>query len=223
MGKFVDRSGIRYGRLLVVDRDCSAGPASNGARVRWTCLCDCGARTSKTGHELASGECRSCGCLQRETVGNRARTHGMTRSPAYRSWQAAKQRCENPNAAHYLSYGGRGIKMHAEWSASFEAFLAYMGPRPARKTLDRIDPTKGYQPGNCRWATELEQRANKRRSIMHEWKGALRTLREVAELEGLPYTSLAKRFRLQRDLDAAIAHAIERLGRKGSDNLHPPS
>lgn len=36
-----------------------------------------------------------------------------------------------------------------------------MGERPIGTTLDRKDPTKGYKPSNCRWATHREQQNNK--------------------------------------------------------------
>jgi hypothetical protein len=37
-------------------------------------------------------------------------------------------------------------------------------PRPDY-SLDRIDPTRGYEPGNVRWATPYEQSCNTRRSL----------------------------------------------------------
>jgi hypothetical protein len=76
------------------------------------------------------------------------------------------RRCHNPNAVDYPRYGQRGIAVCAAWDpqqgGSFEQFLADLGERPAGKTLDRIDPDGNYEPGNCRWATAKEQRANRR-------------------------------------------------------------
>ena len=75
-----------------------------------------------------------------------------------------KSRCLNPRQADYPSYGGRGITVCERWLHSFEAFLADVGPRPAGMSLDRINVNGNYEPGNVRWATAREQRANQRLS-----------------------------------------------------------
>jgi len=88
--------------------------------------------------------------------------YGSSANPTYMSWQAMKARCSNTNTSYYKDYGGRGIAVCAEWSNDFGQFLKDMGERPEGRTLDRIDNDKGYEPGNCRWATNLEQAHNKR-------------------------------------------------------------
>ena len=47
----------------------------------------------------------------------------------YASWNAMKQRCDNPNTPCYYNYGGRGITYCDRW-AEFENFLSDMGDRP---------------------------------------------------------------------------------------------
>jgi len=73
-----------------------------------------------------------------------------------------RQRCFDSARAGYRDYGGRGITVCQRWN-SFENFLADMGERPIGKTLDRFpNPDGNYEPGNCRWATPLEQARNRR-------------------------------------------------------------
>ena len=55
-----------------------------------------------------------------------------------------------------------GIKVSPIWEKSFKNFSKDMGYRPEGMTLDRIDPLDDYKPSNCRWATDLEQRHNRR-------------------------------------------------------------
>lgn len=99
-------------------------------------------------------------------------THGHTRglagtkrgSPTYLSWLAMRARCLNPNSSKYPRYGGRGIKVYAQWRESFENFLADMGERPPGTTLDRRENDGDYEPGNCRLATSEVQAENCDRS-----------------------------------------------------------
>lgn len=86
------------------------------------------------------------------------------RSSEYNSWRAMIARCENPNHSSYANY--RGIRVCARWRLSFRAFLMDMGPRPPGTSLDRINPELGYEPANCRWASNAVQASNKRRKEM---------------------------------------------------------
>lgn len=163
--------GQRFGRLVV-----RAKSASRPNGIHWSCDCDCGNKvTATTGHLRSST--RSCGCWKREVTARRMRKYraeceiephlkhghyaGGKMSATYRSWHAMIQRCTNPNRGDYDRYGGRGITVCDQWR-DFVVFLADMGERPEGKTLDRKNNDKGYYKRNCRWATDAQQRANKR-------------------------------------------------------------
>lgn len=79
------------------------------------------------------------------------------------AWVNMIHRCYNPQNKDFKYYGARGIAVCEEWQQSFDAFFAHVGPRPSnRYTLDRKDNDGNYEPGNVRWATWYQQRANRR-------------------------------------------------------------
>lgn len=79
----------------------------------------------------------------------------------HNSWKWMMSRCFDSWNASYEAYGAKGITVCERWLV-FDNFLADMGPRPAGKSIDRIDNDRGYERGNCRWATAKEQRANQK-------------------------------------------------------------
>lgn len=76
-------------------------------------------------------------------------------------------RCHNESNSVYADYGGRGIRVHAEWLAGRTGFLAYLvtldGWDKPELQLDRIDNNRGYEPGNLRFCTRSENASNKRK------------------------------------------------------------
>ena len=86
--------------------------------------------------------------------------------PMYMTWNAMRHRCYNPKFHKFPWYGARGISVYGPWRNDYFAFETWimdnLGPRPVGCTLDRIDNDGDYVPGNLRWATAREQRANQR-------------------------------------------------------------
>jgi len=76
----------------------------------------------------------------------------------YESFKNAKRRCL-PGNRWARWYYARGIRF---LYVSFAQFLADVGPRPPGKSLDRINSDSNYEPGNCRWASRLEQSMNQK-------------------------------------------------------------
>ena len=160
--------GKTFDRLTVVSR---SEDAQAGGHVKYLCICKCGRRVAVWGHFLRSGHTRSCGCLRNEmlaAIGGRKPVHGHARvgayHPLYSTWANMHQRCRDANTPSFKNYGGRGITVCGRWSGpdGFPNFLADMGERPPGMSLDRIDNDGDYEPGNCRWATAKQQRANRR-------------------------------------------------------------
>lgn len=118
--------------------------------------------------------------------------------PEYDAWRRARKRCNDPKDKHWKDYGGRGIKMCPEWEASFKAFFQHMGEKPTKfHSLDRKDSNKGYEPGNCRWATAQQQAANRRFCHQVMVSGVQMTIQEAAREIGIPPMTLRKRLLTQ--------------------------
>lgn len=64
MGKFIDLTGQRFGRLVVVNRIEN----NKYGQTRWHCKCDCCNECDVDGHSLRNGMTKSCGCLHSERV-----------------------------------------------------------------------------------------------------------------------------------------------------------
>jgi hypothetical protein len=156
MSNFTDHTGKRFGKLVVLGLH---GKRDKQGRMRWNCLCDCGRSKLILASNLASGRSQSCGC----THGGWNRSHEMTMTLEYKTWQNMKDRCYNDNNPDFHYYGGRGISVCQEWRMSFETFYRDMGPKPNENmSLDRIDNNGNYETSNCRWATQSQQVSNRR-------------------------------------------------------------
>ena len=155
--KVLDLVGQMYGRLLVlgeaapVKRTISAG---QGFQRYWMCLCECG-NTITVRQECIRGKkpkTRSCGCLQKEELGNRQR----------------KDVGESAFNKLFTSYVKKAVKRRMSFLLSVGEFRAltkqnchYCGCAPYRvwkgrgggnyiyNGVDRIDSSNTYESFNC--------------------------------------------------------------------------
>lgn len=118
----------------------------------------------------------------------------------YQIWSGIKQRCRNPKNMGYYRYGAVGITMCDRWFNSFEAFLEDMGERPGLLTVDRLDGTKGYEPGNCRWATKIQQAQNTRSNVKITFGSATRSLSYWCHMFHMPHATASSRIKKDKML-----------------------
>ena len=189
-------TGQRFGRWIVLDYA--------GAK-KWKCRCDCGIEKNVHGRRLRAGSSQSCGCLQKALIADRNQKHGMSRHPAYMSWDGAKRRCREPNRVHYAQ---KGVRMHPAWF-DFNVFWAEMGPswKPGL-SIDRIDNAKGYEPGNCRWSSPKVQSNNRTSCVMVDTPNGRMNITQAAETFGVNRWTIAGRLkRGWSDFDAVTKQA----------------
>lgn len=182
MSNLKDMTGMRFGRLTVIERGEDYISPGNGYRKpKWLCKCDCGNSCLVMRSSLINKATLSCGCVKRDngkTVGAanlrasaiKKTKHGKSGTRLYGIWQGMKKRCYNSNEKYYCNYGGRGITVCDEWRECFDAFYKWAmangynpdAPR-GECTIDRVDNNGNYEPQNCRWVDIDTQNKNKRK------------------------------------------------------------
>ncbi len=209
MGKLIDLTGRKFGRLTVIERAGTYISPCGSKTPTWLCKCDCGNMSTVLPHQLKSGKTRSCGCLHNELLSHKMKTHGMRNTKLYNKWYDMKRRCYNKKNKHYADYGGRGITVATHWKDDFLAFYADVSKLPhfgeKGYSLDRIDNNGNYQLNNIRWATIKEQANNKRNNHLITYNGETHTIAEWAGITGIPYKVLLPRLtRYHWDTERAL-------------------
>ena len=159
--------GMKMGELTLKRRMPKRKTGSPSTRIRWKCVCSCGTEIIVPEYYMKRLAPKwHCGC--------QAKTLKTTHNQEYRIWLMMHQRCYNEKHEAFKHYGGRGIKIAEEWNRytpdgerdleiPFSRFLKHIGPRKSKKfSVDRINVDGNYEPGNVKWATAKEQRANQR-------------------------------------------------------------
>jgi hypothetical protein len=190
---FRDRTGTTQGGSLVLGYAGMLGQFS-----AWLCRCSCGNRFIATAARLNKLRVR-CGSCKR--------TYSASDSRLHRIWRAIISRCHNPNDTSYARYGARRIKVCQRWQESFEQFAKDVGtPSNDQALLVRVNDSKGYSPGNCRWATRGE--LNQSRTLIIEHNGERLRIDEWAARLGLSQQAISRRILICRKHGANLAEAV---------------
>lgn len=181
MPKLIDLTGKRFGRLTVIKRE-----EGEYNTAHWECKCDCGKICIVQGRKLRDGLTKSCGCLQREIAKNNHTKHGKSKHPLYSVWKGMRNRCNNRKDSKYKYYGGKGVKLCADWE-DFQSFFDWSikSGYSDGLTIDRIDNNKGYCPENCRWVTIEFQSRNRSNCFYITHNGVTMTASEWERATGV--------------------------------------
>lgn len=199
-----DMLGVRFEKLLVV---AQADSKADGTAV-WLCVCDCGNTREIPGTGLRAGRNKSCGCSSPRFTPERLTTHGQSRSRTYRIWQGMRRRCSDSAAGKSRRlYFDKGIRVCERWE-DFECFLSDMGHAPPGASIDRMNGSLGYGPGNCRWATPQEQANNTCTNSLVTHNAETMTVAMWATKIGVKPNTLLYRLRRGMPVDQALQKEV---------------
>lgn len=148
--------------------------------------------------------------------------HGMARSkgrrtPEYRAWEGMKRRCKETKTKDSKNYRERGITVCDRWLNSFEEFLKDVGMRPGPGyTIDRKNNNTGYEPGNVRWATHVEQNNNRRSCSTYEFRGEKMTISQWARRLDIKVSCLRMRLSSGKSVEEAFTKPVDQTKRATS-------
>lgn len=169
-----DRSGERYGRLTVIRPAATAHYPSGQQQTMWLCVCDCGGTAIASASNLVGGHTKSCGCLkaaaarrngalsykpgeENPNMRRAKREYGedyvSSTDPWYRRAYLIKARCDkagiNIGFGSMMEFAGY-LKLIAGDVCPVFGVPYSTTDKNWSASVDRIDPTKGYEPGNLR-------------------------------------------------------------------------
>ena len=125
------------------------------------------------------------------------KTHGMSNTKIYNVWKGMRRRCYLKSDSRYSRYGGRGIKVCAEWNSDFTKFYEWAIKNGYREnaglSIDRVDVDGNYEPSNCRWVDNKTQMNNMSSNNRLTFKGEELTMSEWSDRLNIPYATIQAR------------------------------
>lgn len=171
MPKFIDLTGLTIGNWTVLHR------IPGIRQTKWRCRCKCDTEHDVQAGHLSNGSSTGCRvCSNRPVKHGQASGNGRY-SKKYRTWRYMMSRCTCPGNDDYDRYKGLMCKAWLDFR-NFDRDM--IDPPSDDLTIERIDNSKGYEPGNCRWATFTEQHRNQSNNRWIEYRGERKLLTDWA-------------------------------------------
>lgn len=182
MGRFIDLTNKKFGRLTALKR-----VANRGDNTMWECSCVCGGKAIVSSGHLSDGHTNSCGCYRADRIVAANTKHGMSGDSFYHLWHNITRRCAKENNQNYDRYGGRGIKVCDRWlkfenfkDDMYDSYVDHCKIYSKKNTsIDRINNNGNYEKNNCRWATRAEQTRNYSRNVVIKHDGENYRLKDL--------------------------------------------
>lgn len=136
MGKFLNRIGLKYGRLTVI---CHKG--KNGKNVHlWECVCDCGNKKVVSSNNLSSNKSKSCGCLKTEFLKKKGNQYGLYEDREHAILKVQYSHLKRRN--NKIDSNTKCITFEKFYTLS-KSKCHYCGLEHSKTLLDRTNETKG--------------------------------------------------------------------------------
>ena len=191
--------GMRFGKLEVIKE---SNERSKDRQKIYICKCDCGNFSSVRSGDLKNGNTKSCGCTH-------IKAKGLYFHPLYKRVTKAYERTHAEGKDYHKSYLKKHIKFGFESKIDMFNYLLPVWEDALKENkcdmnlqIDRIDNSKGYEPGNLRIVTRKINNRNRDITLRvnvkniktgEEFKNVI--LAEFCEGRNLNYKTLHARYK----------------------------